>query len=141
MPETSKFDYLWKRYEHDVNLHRTYLDLAIKLSLFHYAVTGAIISFYFVQKAEHPLITYSLLLPFFMSVSFAVFFFKAANAANISDKYIEKLANSLGYEVYSAVAKVLAFLMRIFLFLMLLTSAGIMVLFIQDIVINFCKIN
>lgn len=124
-------DLLWKRYEHDVNLHRGYLDLVLKLNIFYYAVTGAIISFYFLHSSE-PLIKYSLVLPFIMSVALAVFFWRAASAADISDKYIMDVAEKLGFDVYSAVAKVLSFLLRIFFCLMVISSAGIAILFLKD---------
>ena len=52
----------WKNFELSVNLLKTYLDLAIKLNLFHYAITGAILSFYF-SKENTAVFIYSLILP------------------------------------------------------------------------------
>lgn len=124
-------DLLWKRYEHDVSLHRGYLDLVLKLNIFYYAVTGAIISFYFLHSSE-PLIKYSLVLPFIMSVALAVFFWRAASAADISNKYIMDISEKLGFDVYSAVAEVLSFLLRIFFCLMVVSSVGIAILFLKD---------
>lgn len=45
---------LWKQYQLNIELYRTYLDLALKLNLFYYAITGAIVSFYFAHP-EDPL--------------------------------------------------------------------------------------
>jgi hypothetical protein len=129
---------LWKKYEHDVLLHRDYLNLVLKINIFYYAVTGAIISFYFVQQDE-PLIKFSLLLPFAMSVALAVFFYKAAKAADISHSNIETIAGQIGFEVFSAVGTVLAFLLRIFLLLMIVSALGILILLFQDVIVNIIE--
>jgi len=137
MADPSRFEFLWKRYEHDVLLHRSYLDLIIKLNLFYYAVTGAILSFYFVKREDEiDYLVFSLLLPISMSASFAIFFFRSAFAAKTSHDYIMKLCDSMGYEVYSAVAYVLCFLLWIFFFLMCLSTIGLVFLFFID--LNIC---
>ena len=68
---------LWKQYELNVNLYRSYLELVLKVNLFYYAITGAIVSFYFAHPGE-PLVRFSLVLPLFMSVAFAGFFIYGA---------------------------------------------------------------
>jgi hypothetical protein len=66
-------DVLLKQYDIAVELFKFYLDLIIKLNVFYYAVTGGILSFYF-SNLDVEGIKYSLLLPFAMSISFALFF-------------------------------------------------------------------
>jgi len=38
---------LWKQYEISVDLYKHYLKLAIEINVFYYAITGAIVSYYF----------------------------------------------------------------------------------------------
>jgi len=70
-------DVLWKQYELQVSLYKEYLNLALKLNMFYYAATGAVISYYFSQ-AKIPWMKYSLLFPVVMSFGFAAFFLYAA---------------------------------------------------------------
>ena len=37
---------LWRQYSLHVDLYKFYLDLAIKINVFYYAVTGAILAYY-----------------------------------------------------------------------------------------------
>ena len=132
---------LWERYKHDVELHRTYLDLVIKINVFYYAITGAIISFYFLHVKDEPLLKYSLILPFLMSIGLAIFFWRSAGASQPSQKEIARLAGALGFEVYSVVAAVLEFLLRIFFYMFMLVALGLLVLFFKDFSLCdfFCK--
>lgn len=127
----------WNRYKHDVELHRTYLDLVVKINALYYAVTGAIISFYFLHIEKDPLIKYSLIFPLFMSLALAIFFWRSAKACKPSQDEIERLSKVLKFEAYSVVPTVLASLLRIFLGLFILTSLGLLVLLFKD--VNFCN--
>ena len=73
---------LWKQYNLYVELYKHYLELIIKFSVFYYAVTGAILSFYF-SKEDVSVIKYSLLFPFFMSLGFGVFFIYSARLVHV----------------------------------------------------------
>lgn len=64
---------LWRRFEMHVDLYKFYLDGVIKLNTFHYAITGAILSFYF-TRPDVPLAKWSLALPCGMSVGFTFIF-------------------------------------------------------------------
>ncbi len=122
----------WARYQHEVDLHRSYLDLVIKINAFYYAVTGAIVSFYFLHIDKEPLLKFSLILPLIMTIALAVFYFRAANAADISQKNIELLTKNLDFEVGSVVAAVLAFLLRVFFWLFLISAVGLFILLVKD---------
>ena len=63
---------LWKQYNLNVGLYRGYLELVVKMNVFYYAVTGAILSYYFAHAAE-PLVKWSLLLPLAMSLALHIF--------------------------------------------------------------------
>lgn len=67
----------WENYKHQVEIHRSYLDLVIKINAFYYAITGAIVSFYFLHIDKEPLVNFSLLLPLIMSAGLMVFFIEA----------------------------------------------------------------
>lgn len=62
-------DLLWKQYALHVDLYKFYLDLTIKINVFYYAVTGAILSYYF-QHPRDGVTEYALGLP--VAVSFGL---------------------------------------------------------------------
>ncbi len=71
-------DLAWKQYSQHVELYKFYLDMVIKLNTFYYAITGAILSFYFAQRNQIPDVKYALLLPLFMSIGLSVIFIYGA---------------------------------------------------------------
>jgi hypothetical protein len=89
----------WNDFKLNVELHRQYLDVAIKLNLFHYAITGAILSFYF-TRADVPMLKYALLLPIILTLSLAGFFFWAAVLAKNMREHIKATAAELGLNAY-----------------------------------------
>ena len=68
---------LWRQYQLNVDLYKGYLDLIVKINVFYYAITGAILSFYFANQND--LTKLSLLLPLLMSVTLGVFFIVGAS--------------------------------------------------------------
>ena len=89
----------WKDFEQSVELHKSYLDFAIKLNLFHYAITGAILSFHFTKDIPSVSV-FALILPIVLSLSLGGFFLYGAKLA-INLRYNIKLrAEKLGLHVY-----------------------------------------
>lgn len=89
----------WKDYEMSVDLHKSYLDFAIKLNLFYYAITGAILSFHF--SKESPTVSiFGLFLPILMSLALGVFFLYSAKLAKNLRASIKQRAEILGLHVY-----------------------------------------
>ncbi|WP_157235966.1 hypothetical protein [Chitiniphilus shinanonensis] len=88
---------LWKQYEMEVALYRFHLEMSIKINAFHYAITGAILSFYFANKdiAE---IEYSMVLPATFSAGLAITFLCLIPMTQISRKNIINLAKGLKIE-------------------------------------------
>lgn len=89
----------WKDFELSVELHKFYVDFAVKLSLFYYAVTGGILSFHF-SKESPAVSVLALLLPILLSLALGIFFLFAARLgmnlrANIKDR-----ARELELKVY-----------------------------------------
>ena len=67
--ELSERELLWRQYNLHVDLYKFYLDIALKVNVFFYVITGGILTFYFANSNER-LIRYSLLLPIILSIGF-----------------------------------------------------------------------
>ncbi len=105
-------DLLWKQYELHVGLYKFYLDLAIRMNIFYYAVTGAILSFYFSHMDEGAA-RFSLVLPALMSVAFAWLFLHAANLVGVVRLEVFRIRDALGL-LTAPELQVLVYLLRIF---------------------------
>lgn len=89
----------WNDYKMTVELHRSYIDLSIKLNMFYYAITGAIISFHFTNSAIE-VAKYALYLPLLLSIGLAVFFIWSTRLAHNLRIGLKRRANELGLDVY-----------------------------------------
>ena len=88
-------DIKWNDYKQAVELHKAYLELAIKLNMFNYAITGAILSFYFTHT-QVPMAKYALGLPILLSAALAVLFLWSALMAQRLRLHIRNTAAELG---------------------------------------------
>jgi len=61
----------WNRYITHIDLYKFYFDLMIKLNVFFYGITGAILSFYLSKSANDTDLEYVLLLPVFFGLGVA----------------------------------------------------------------------
>jgi hypothetical protein len=98
------------------------MKLILELNVFYYAVTGAIISFYFSNKAIEN-IKYSLLLPLVISLAFAGFFFYGANLMKPIREEVFAIRDALRLMVAPDMG-VLTILLRIFAVIFLIISIG-----------------
>lgn len=103
---------LWKQYSQNVDLYKFYMDLVIKINVFYYAVTGAILSYYF-SHLEVANIRFSLLLPILMSVAFAGFFVYGAVLMRALRQEVFDIRDALGLKVAPEL-QVLSVLLYIF---------------------------
>jgi hypothetical protein len=87
---------LERHYKMQVGLYEKYLDLLIKFSIFNFAVTGAILSFYFTHLGNS-LISYSLLFPLLMNAFFAVLVLLAYRSLERINKEINYMASFLRF--------------------------------------------
>ena len=94
-----KTEIIWNDFKMSVDLHRSYLDLTIKLNMFYYAITGAILSFHFTNGAVE-VSKYALYLPLLLSIGLAIFFLWSARLANNLRIAIKKGAKALELEFY-----------------------------------------
>jgi len=103
---------LWGQYKQNVDLYKFYMELIVKFNVFYYAVTGAIVSFFFANQGI-PDIKYSLLLPIIMSIAFAGFFIYGAILMRLLRVDVFKIRDALKLEVAPDVG-VLSVLLYIF---------------------------
>jgi len=89
----------WKDYEMSVEMHKSYLDFAIKLNLFHYAITGAILSFHFAKESPEVSII-GLFLPMALSLALGCFLLYCVKFAWTLRANIKYRAEILKLHVY-----------------------------------------
>lgn len=90
---------VWKDYELNVDLHKSYLDYAMKLNLFYYAITGTLLSFHFAKESPSVSIL-GLLLPIAFSLALGGFFLHGAKLAHNLRVTIKERAQQLGLARY-----------------------------------------
>jgi hypothetical protein len=111
MEKRIDIDSLWKQYQLHVDVYKHYLDLTLKFNVFYYAVTGAILSFYF-SRSDVSLIRYSLLFPVLMSIRFGLFSLYAASLIKVPRQEIFAIRDALGLHTAPEV-KAFAVLLRL----------------------------
>ncbi|HEV7903720.1 MAG TPA: hypothetical protein VGO96_07765 [Pyrinomonadaceae bacterium] len=105
----------WEEYKIHVDLFKYYLDLVLRTNLAVFAITGGILTFYFKNREENAHMKKALLLPFFVSLALAGFYFYCACLwLNISGT-VNSLRENLGIIAtpYVHILSVLLFLFGI----------------------------
>jgi len=123
-----RVELLFEHYKIHIELYKHYLELLIKFNLFYYAITGAILSFYFSNHTIY-FIQYALLFPVIMSLVFSFFFFYASTKAKNSRKEIVDIAIELELKTFPEL-NVLVILLKLFAVLFILISIMLIVLII-----------
>jgi len=113
---------LWRQYQQIVELYKFYMDLVIKFNIFYYAVTGAIISFFFANSSI-PRIKYALLFPIIMSLAFIVFFIYGAYLMKFLKMEVFAIRDALKLKVAPDVG-VLSVLLLIFSVVFITVAIG-----------------
>jgi len=67
-------DDLWQEYQICIDLYKFYVDITVKILIWYYGITGAILSFYFSERNTGHIGRWALLLPCAMSIALAVLF-------------------------------------------------------------------
>lgn len=112
----------WRQYEKHIDLYRFYLEIVVKINAFHYAISGAIFSFYFANK-DVASIKWAIALPALLSLCMAVLFAYGAYANLVTRKDVFNLAHKMGLEVAPELM-VLTVLLVIFCLAHILTFGG-----------------
>ena len=89
---------LWKQYALHVDLYKFYLDLAIKVNVFYYAITGAILTYYF-QHSTDGVARFALLLPIAFSLAIGGMFFYGATLLGVVRRELFAIRDALGLSV------------------------------------------
>ena len=117
-----KNELLWRQYSQNIELYKFYMELAIKFNVFYYAVTGAIISFFFKNSSVAEL-KYALIFPIVISIAFAIFFVYGARLMVLIKKDVFAVRDALGLLVAPDVG-VLSVLLRIFAGVFIVVAFG-----------------
>ena len=119
MNELEKF---WKQYEQHIALYKFYLEIVVKINAFHFAISGAIFTFYFSNKTESH-IHWSLTLPILLSICLCCLFTFGAFSSLVTRKDVFDLRDKLGLQVAPELLMLTVFL-GIFAIANLLTAGG-----------------
>jgi hypothetical protein len=114
---------LLRQYEISVDLYKHHLKLGIELNVFYYAVTGALLSYYFAHQSE-PLMRWSLLLPLVMSILFACLFVYGGIQQNVTRADVFHIRDALGFKV-APETLVLSIFLYIFAGLMMVVACAL----------------
>lgn len=106
---TPDSDLLWKQYTLHVDLYKFYLDLAVKINVFYYAVTGAIVTYYF-QHVTDQITRYALLLPIAFSLAISGLFFYGANRLSVVREELFSIRDKLGLATAPEIQTLVVFL-------------------------------
>jgi len=121
---------LWRQYNQAVELYKYYLDMVIKLNVFFYAVTGAILSFV-VANLKDPNYKLAAILPLTMSIGFSLVSFYGAALVPALRREIFACRDSLGLKTAPEV-HVLTVLLTIFGVIFLAVAAGCIVILCRN---------
>jgi hypothetical protein len=114
---------LWKQYEQHINTYKFYLEVLVKIMTMYFAVTGAMLSFYF-TKTDVPTAKLALYLPLIMSAGLFIFFSLGAYLSTITRSDVFNLRDKLELEV-SPELGVLTLLLIIFSIVTLSCTIGL----------------
>lgn len=114
---------LWKQYEQHIATYKFYLEIIVKIMTMFFAVSGAMLSFYF-TKSDIPTAKLALYLPLIMSVGLFVFFSIGAYLSTVTRDDVFNLRDQLKLEV-SPELGVLTLLLGIFSIITLACAIGL----------------
>lgn len=122
MEPVDKTELLWRQYELTAKMFKFYIATTLKINIFYYAITGAILSYYFTHTNQ-PHVKLALALPFCMSFLLAVLFVIGGVLGINGHNDIRDIGGKLGFKFVPAVG-VLSLLLWISAALMILVAIG-----------------
>ena len=94
--EVSPDNLLWKQYTVYVDLFKFYVDMTWKASTGFYAITGAILTYYFSHIPDNnPVLRYSLLLPILLSFVLTYIYHRGVQQTKHLDATLEYISKKL----------------------------------------------
>ena len=117
---------LWRQYALSVELFKHYMKLAIEFNVFYYAITGAILSYYFAHQSE-PVVRYALVFPALLSSLFGGFFFYASRLVPALDQEVRRIRDALNLSTVPDL-RILGIVLKLFAILMFIVAVALIVL-------------
>jgi hypothetical protein len=114
---------LWKQYIQHIDTYKFYIDIVVKLIGFYFAVSGAMLSFYF-TNTDIPSAKFSLYLPFIMGSGLLMLFSIGAWLSLVTREDVFDLAGQIGFKVAPETG-VLTLLLGIFSVVLLTCLIGL----------------
>jgi hypothetical protein len=124
--DLSGSELLWRQYNLHVDLYKFYLDIALKMNVFFYLITGGILSFYLANSNER-LLKYSFLLPIILSIAFGVVFIYGSILMSVIREDIFRIRDRLNLEAAPDV-RVLSVILRVFAGVFFIVAASMIML-------------
>lgn len=87
-------DMLWNEYKLHIELFNSYLSLCLKVNIFYYAVTCALLSFYF--ESDNTKFVFSLAYLFGLGAFLLCVFFETKSKIDIYGDYVVYIAKVIG---------------------------------------------
>jgi hypothetical protein len=125
-PAAPDKDVLMKQYQLIVDTDTKYLDLTLKFTMFGYAVTGAILSFYLSRPNEH-IMKFALVFPACMNAMFSITCFLAAHWIDPLTDEVKRVVGELGLKAFPDPA-FLKYVLIILAFLYVAITIGLVVI-------------
>ncbi len=123
-------DLLWKQYALNVDLYKFYLELVVKVNAFYYAITGAILAYYFQHSMER-LSRFAVLLPILFSLALSAIFIYGSSLLGVVRTELFKIRDALGLETAPEIMVLIVFF-RIFAVILILTGIALAWLFFHE---------
>jgi hypothetical protein len=89
----------WNRYALHIDLYKFYFDLIIKINIFYYGITGAILSFYLSKEANNTQLEYILFLPIIFGLSIIALCIFGDRSLLYSKADIANLAHDMEFNI------------------------------------------
>ena len=117
---------LLAEYKVAMDLYKHYLEMTLKFNGFYYAVTGAVLSFYFSNAANVGVPRYILLVfPVIMSLGFGGFFLWVAGLVKHTRMQVMEIVERLGFSVFPEM-RVLTVILRLSGILFMVVALGLL---------------
>jgi hypothetical protein len=118
---------LWRQYALHVDLYKFHLDLSVKINVFYYAVTGAILTYYF-QNNFNGVAKYALLLPIAFSLALSGLLFYGAQLLGVTRQQLFAIRDRLNLETAPEMQVLVVFL-RLFAVILAMTGTALLIYF------------
>jgi hypothetical protein len=100
MSEPSDREIHWRDYSLNADLYKFYLELAVKVTVAYYAITGAIVSYCVAKRPPADYTRWALLLPLVMSLCLAIIYASSLKSALVLRDDMKSLWEKLPLKTY-----------------------------------------